>query len=490
MLSLLSDRLRRSRISEITASHVDIVYCGHLDVEDDELREVCGRGGCDLHRFSTNSAEESLHICYAYFRKTIGKIRERADMLKGNLASTLILSPLLWNWDPDLVRDIRRLLGEQARWREHIAWAGLPYLNRSRIWNWPVQRLRHQYWKLDYSNYATGHETSEYMPLAQYWAVGDTTSGTRLYTTSTLIDLMDLIAGFEVENPQALPMPEEPLGPPGSAMELFVALDLAAKTRGLRAYTLLTGTSLENDYRAQVSLSSRFARTFHVEAARFLPGSAQQQRCLFPMSRDASSFTYNHGVVVSWCTRQRLRRMFQVVGRWWLALDPRGHIIIPVSASVLNIFRSGDLDLFPWDADIDANFVANHPLVVGSFMEEHSAELANLGYDYILRGDRVVIKDLADTARMDIWLSGPQEVLAYDIKARLCGVRVNFFRDQLEGSVWYYRPAEKIYGNTKGLLLHCRWEGHNACLPDCLRNGLGVGSDGCEFPDRFVHLDS
>ena len=29
------------------------------------------------------------------------------------------------------------------------------------------------------------------------------------------------------------------------------------------------------------------------------------------------------------------------------------------------------------------------------------------GYDYILRGDRVVFKTLADTARMDIWLSGP-----------------------------------------------------------------------------------
>lgn len=26
---------------------------------------------------------------------------------------------------------------------------------------------------------------------------------------------------------------------------------------------------------------------------------------------------------------------------------------------------------------------------------------------------------------------------AFDIRARLCGVRVNFFRDQLMGSVWY-----------------------------------------------------
>lgn len=163
-----------------------------------------------------------------------------------------------------------------------------------------------------------------------------------------------------------------------------------------------------------------------------------------------------------------------------------------------------------------------------------------------------------------------QDVRAYDIRARLCGLRVNFFRDQLKGSVWqlgvlkclkclakmyglygmkhnghvtchmclfwyqplkfgkhafecmldlhvlfvsgkaggfrnvgtiqpsrvvrgscttfftctanvlkppvrYYRPGEKIYGNTRGQLLHCQWKGHNACLPDCVRNGLGVG---------------
>ena len=29
------------------------------------------------------------------------------------------------------------------------------------------------------------------------------------------------------------------------------------------------------------------------------------------------------------------------------------------------------------------------------------------GYTYILRGDRVVFRTLEDTARMDIWISGP-----------------------------------------------------------------------------------
>merc|ERR1711974_434831 len=111
-------------------------------------------------------------------------------------------------------------------------------------------------------------------------------------------------------------------------------------------------------------------------------------------------------------------------------------------------------ELFPWDADIDANFIASHPLVLGSFLEEHRARLSSMGYGFILRGDRAVIHNAGDTARMDIWFSGPQDVAAFDIRARLCGVRVNFFRDQLEGTAWYYRPGEKIYGNTQGKLLH------------------------------------
>lgn len=46
---------------------------------------------------------------------------------------------------------------------------------------------------------------------------------------------------------------------------------------------------------------------------------------------------------------------------------------MPVSASVLNIYRSGNTELFPWDADIDANFIASHPIVVGSFLEDARA---------------------------------------------------------------------------------------------------------------------
>lgn len=159
------------------------------------------------------------------------------------------------------------------------------------------------------------------------------------------------------------------------------------------------------------------------------------------------------------------------VGRWWLGLDPLQHIIVPVSASVLNLYRSGETELlggpdrqfrsktkrqcdyrgmkkymlfplraevfvwpkfgyvwpiclkhlpssklrvvkwnlkqvelelrsragaesgggrgilqrfavalrFPWDADIDANFIASHPIVIGSFLEQHEEKLRRMG---------------------------------------------------------------------------------------------------------------
>ena len=37
-----------------------------------------------------------------------------------------------------------------------------------------------------------------------------------------------------------------------------------------------------------------------------------------------------------------------------------------------------------------------------------------------------------------------QDVRGYDIRARLCGLRVNFFRDQLKGSVWQLGRSEVL----------------------------------------------
>ena len=34
---------------------------------------------------------------------------------------------------------------------------------------------------------------------------------------------------------------------------------------------------------------------------------------------------------------------------------------------------------FPWDADIDANFIASHPVVIGSLLEEHEETLTRMG---------------------------------------------------------------------------------------------------------------
>eukprot|EP00927_Polykrikos_kofoidii_P076492 TRINITY_DN73578_c0_g1_i1.p1 TRINITY_DN73578_c0_g1~~TRINITY_DN73578_c0_g1_i1.p1 ORF type:complete len:787 (+),score=111.14 TRINITY_DN73578_c0_g1_i1:82-2442(+) len=489
LLLRLATKVQKARRKLLSTSGIDIIYCGSLEIDEAELRDLCGkRSACEVHTLETESLAESMAVCYAFYRRVVEIIRARGEPPNGSHASTLIISPLTWQWYAESTDDLTRLIEDHSRWREEIDWAGLPCLNSSRIWNWPVQRLRHQYWKLVYGDYATGHETPPYIPLAQIWAAGDTTSATRIYNTRALLELASMIEDHERQYPQMLPEVDEPLGP-ADATEWFIAMDIAAKARSLPAYTLLVGTALENSYRSRATLSQRLARTFHVEAARFLPGAPWQWNCLFPTSKTAAAFAGDYGVVVDLCTRERLRKMFQIVGRWWLGLNPRGHIIVPVSASVLNLYRSGDMDLFPWDADIDANFIASHPVVLGSFAEEHREHLATLGYDYILRGDRLVFKDLADSVRMDIWISGPQDVVQYDIRARLCGVRVNFFRQQLEGTVFYYRPGEKIFGNTQGMLLHCIWEGHNACLPDCIRGGLGVGSDGCEFPDRFVHFE-
>ncbi|CAK9084796.1 Uncharacterized protein SCF082_LOCUS40210 [Durusdinium trenchii] len=346
------------------------------------------QGECLIHfQLQETDAGHRAPECFEHYRSVGQALQSLRPMASW---TTLLVSSGTWTWTEDLAHDLRRLLHERHQAAREVDWAGLATINSSRIFNW--RRVTHKYWKLAYEEYATGHETSPFLPLAQFWAVGDTTSGTRVYGTKSFVGLMRRLAEREREYVPSLP------GFASGAEDWLVMLDLLGKEMGLRAYTYLS-----------------------------------------------------HGV--------------------------------------LNLYRSGETELFPWDADIDANFIASHPVVIGDSVRRSEAIVATSpGYSYILRGDRVVFRTLEDTARMDIWISGPQEVRAYDIRARLCGLRVNFFRDQLMGAVWYYRPGEKIYGHTRGQLLHCQWRQHNACLPDCVRNGLGVGQDGCEFSDRFVHL--
>eukprot|EP00439_Symbiodinium_sp_Y106_P079183 s1076_g17.t3 len=428
LLHLDAAQTRLRRQWQKLRERLDILYCGPLEIEE-ELQELCGnmQGDCKVHYHQELETTPS-GTCFRHYRQASQEI-SNMDHEAATSSAVLVVSPSTWMWNEELSQDVRQLLRERQRWARDIVVAGLPTMNRSRIFNWPVC-----HWSRN---------------------IAVPTDG------AVLGSLLASLTRRESEYISALPRPQGAGGLSGggqAAENWLVMLDLLSKEAGLRAYTFLNGASLENVYQAAASLSPGLSRTFHIEAARFLARASGgrgplQEHCLFPTSGLASSFTQNHGVVVSW---KALKEMFRDVGGWWLSLDPLRHIIVPVSASVLNLYRSGETELFPWDADIDANFIASHGIVIGEFLEKHKDTLRTMGYDYILRGDRVVFKTLADTARMDIWLSGPQEVRAYDIRARLCGLRVNFFRDQLAGSVWYYRPGEKIYGNTRGQLLHCR----------------------------------
>lgn len=479
LLTMLAGTWRHRIDAGLREKALHMIYCGKMWIKK-ETENFCKDGiKCILYY-----KQADLWECPRYYDSVLNQIRQH-----DGASHTLILSPLQWFWNDNTGSDLRRLI-QQVRMRpDEFPIAGLACLNRTSGWHWPVKRIRYQYWKLAYVNYPTGHETSAFAHSSQSWGIGDTTSGTRLYDTSVLLQLVDSLKNRTGWYPEELPnsVRVDPLA--NDAVEWLVELDLMAKELQIRAQTFMRGQSLENDYTAQAVLTPRLSRIWHVEAARFGPSLPIQEHCLFRTSRLASDFTGDNGVVVSWCIRKKLIRMFQIVGNWWLSLGQRSHCIVPVSASVLNFFRSGELELFPWDADIDANFLAAYPIDLTKLLEKHHSALLALGYTYQLRSDRAVIHDMLDTVRMDIWFSGPQQIEAYDIRARLCGVRVQVFRELLDSAAGYYKPAEKIFGNTRGQLLHCKWAGHNACLPDCVNDGLGVGDDGCEFADNFVKLD-
>eukprot|EP00913_Durusdinium_trenchii_P013048 g12248.t1 len=176
----------------------DIVYCGSLPIEAN-LEELCKgiQGECLIHfQLQETDAGHRAPECFEHYRSVGQALQSLRPMASW---TTLLVSSGTWTWTEDLAHDLRRLLHERHQAAREVDWAGLATINSSRIFNWPVRRVTHKYWKLAYEEYATGHETSPFLPLAQFWAVGDTTSGTRVYGTKSFVGLMRRLAERERE---------------------------------------------------------------------------------------------------------------------------------------------------------------------------------------------------------------------------------------------------------------------------------------------------
>mmetsp|Transcript_40017 Transcript_40017/g.104954 ORF Transcript_40017/g.104954 Transcript_40017/m.104954 type:complete len:716 (-) Transcript_40017:156-2303(-) len=464
-LGRLSKELRRLRESSVASPRrpaVVVLYCGPMDLSARLQRWAHGRGVVvRAVQGGLNSAACTEH----YVRNSL----DVAD-------AVMFISPWTHRWTQleteETEKVFTNLLSAFQRYPE-VELGGAPCVDRAGYWVWPPREVKRKYWKLAYRAFPTGFRAPGAMKTASDWVVGDVTSGTRIYDATLLRKLLNgsvaVRTGLDVA-------------------EFLVELDIRGVNARVAAATLVDGTVLrEDNYLEHAMWPASLAREYAVEAAEFTPTAGRHIVCLFPNAREANYFAEMRGTVISWCIRERLNRMFQNIAKWWHALGD-DYFIVPVSASVLNMVRNGEAEVFPWEADIDINLLTTKPVDdFRALLAEHVDALAQLGSGYkaTIRGDRAVFSDTEDTVRMDVWISGGHDLASWDIRTQLAGVEVRLYQDFVFRSFHHYKPGVKVYGHTAGKLLGCL-DDHPACMVDCYRR---QPSTHCEFDD-FVHLNS
>jgi hypothetical protein len=215
------------------------------------------------------------------------------------------------------------------------------------------------------------------------------------------------------------------------------------------------------------------------------------EHCLFAEHDDAMAVA-KMGLVMPWCFRDRIVKLFRTVSQWWTSHNSPEKdvefIIVPVSSTILNLLRNGgSADPFPWDQDMDFNLLTAWPLKdPKGFFATNAKPLLDAGFQYEFRnfGERVKIFD--ELVEVDAFLSGSHVIPDYHLHATLLGEPIRLYPELLDEHFGYYQPGAKVYNPIAGAPakpLHCRAPGHPACMPNCW-----PGHDGCEFEDSFVKL--
>mmetsp|Transcript_168098 Transcript_168098/g.534828 ORF Transcript_168098/g.534828 Transcript_168098/m.534828 type:complete len:964 (-) Transcript_168098:166-3057(-) len=419
-----------------------------------------------------------------------------------------LLSPFLQRWSS---ADASALRSAQVFLRlSGASIAGLAFVDAARLWNWPVRRMRHAFWRLRYEPYPTGHA----LALGSC-AGGDATSATRVYRTSLLLRLLESIG-------------EDPGDRSGA--NLFVELDLLAFRLGVPAYTCSEPPLEEHSsYLEHFVLTPRFAVTHSVEA--FEPNFQPMDHIAHLDCRvgsrqvlcwTASKFTdpeaqelVQNGMASRFCYRRRLQR---------LGLGRDLHRVMPKQGTLLTtLVRGGEFGTMPWDLDLEFVLatIGTNPILsscntrhVGEGWED--AAMCVAGHVRAgLNGTRVVVKEflkpvskllfekygVLGKVRLEVdgvldlqfdEMHGPLLGMRKLHKAFLLGVQVDFSWHQWEYQLFqiYGGSLQKKVG-TSGTVSKSEacpaGSQHSACLRTTCTPDR---EDGCnlELPDWFAHV--
>eukprot|EP00927_Polykrikos_kofoidii_P048737 TRINITY_DN42952_c0_g1_i1.p1 TRINITY_DN42952_c0_g1~~TRINITY_DN42952_c0_g1_i1.p1 ORF type:complete len:1013 (+),score=129.43 TRINITY_DN42952_c0_g1_i1:60-3098(+) len=506
------------------AEQLLVVYCGPLDIhlgDDDHGNSKLLRNTSAFEPGRAPSCREALLLA----------LRSTSEA-----PWVAILSPFLESWGEGqdhilALRDATRFMRQRPDTFASIV--GFPVVDPAGLWRWPVRRLRHEFWKLRYEPYPTGHSLA-----IGYCVGGDTTSGTRVYRGSFLRELLTEIGSDAGDETGA---------------NLLVELDLLAVRRGIPAYTCMHPPVVETSYLGRAVLTPRLGAKYNIDVAEFLPleswrpasfsargerddgggrnggsGAAHWQELCVNVSaidalRSPEEFAWR-GMATPWCWRRELQRAVQSIVSWWTRLDPARNVALPKQGTLLTaLVRGGEIGAMPWDLDFELVLASrgSNPIFdrcravgdltaacVASSLRRHLRNVPvklSSGTDSIDIVHRMLLQKFGILGKVRLFV-GPRGAIDVTLdelhdddaeglyRVRLFGEELHFLWHQ-----WEYQLFE-IYGGdlrkkigTSGTIDKTASCDHGSVRSNlCLRSSCDGEEDlerGCvlEMPDWFAH---
>lgn len=342
---------------EQTASTVTILYCA------DAPKEV--KSGVDA-LVSSSATSSQCGVDCANVTGTIPSIQKRIanfvalelpyvndtcaaatlEILRtgeGLTRNVLLLSPWMQKLGTPFQKSLHKALEFRSAAGEPPIFGFPAFDTEEGAIHWPVYKIRHQYWKMQWKNYATGYARA----LSDFAAAGETTSATRLLDLDVIRPALN----------------EDGIGLPLLSMRkwesFFTEFDLLAKRKEWITGTMITEAMSHESHYLKHSVWHIRQSTYHeAEMVKFGDNEVQKM-CLPSNVWTATVNVERFGIVSNPCYREVLVQNFVPFFQWWQDMDPGRHFAYTASGGILTPFRGGQIS--PWEHDFDMIFITTNP---------------------------------------------------------------------------------------------------------------------------------
>lgn len=296
------------------------LYCGPLD-----LPRMIGTGCMG------QLLRHPLADCANVLRHAIKRIP--------SYAWVILVSPFTWDWGPGQTRTVAATI--RAMQAQNLSIVGFPTLDREKVWSWPSKSLRHQFWKLFYS------DGRQYLPDAvTACESADTTSGTRVYSPGAL---QHMLATTTATDPATL----------------LVELDILGLKAGAgQTWTCPSPPMHEDSFLELAVLPAAFADRHQIEAARYTATNIHVE-CLTTNATGPWALAHklsHQRLATRLCYRKQVEDNFCRIVNWWRQVDPERNFASVKQGTLLTaMIRGGEVSMMPWDNDLELSLYSLGP---------------------------------------------------------------------------------------------------------------------------------